>query len=66
MSCIGTSYSSSANRGKGSVRIKLAGLNECDAVQLVPGACGNAKVYAPERLRVHLRRIADRILDRLK
>ena len=53
-------------RGRDSVRIKLAGLNEYEAVQLVLGACGNAKVHAPERLRVHLRRIADKIVDNLK
>ena len=53
-------------RGKDSVRIKLAGLNEYDAVQLVLGACGNAKVYAPERLRVFLRRIANKIVDYLE
>ena len=48
-------------RDKSSVRLKLKVANEYEALQLVLGVCGNAKVYAPERLRVRLRRIAERI-----
>ena len=44
-----------------SVRIKVKGLYEYEAIQLVLGACGYAKVYAPSHLRTCLRRIVDRI-----
>ena len=53
-------------RGKDSVRIKLKVGNEYEAAQLILGVCGNAKVYAPQELKVFLRRIANRILDNLK
>ena len=53
-------------RGEDSVRIKLSGLNEYEAVQLVLGVCGNARVYAPDRLKVYLRRIAAKIVDHLE
>ena len=49
-----------------SVRIKLKGLYEYEAIQLVLGACGNAKVYAPSHLRTCLRRIAEKINENLK
>ncbi len=52
-------------RGADSVRLKLKVANEYEAVQLVLGACGNARVYAPERLRDYLRRVAERIVDHL-
>jgi len=51
--------------GKESVRMKLKVANEYEAVQLVLGVCGNAKVHAPDRLRVYLRRIANKIVDHL-
>ena len=53
-------------RGKDSVRMKFKVANEYEAVQLVLGVCGNAKVYAPDRLKVYLRRIANRIVGYLK
>ena len=53
-------------RGRDSVRMKLKVANEYEAVQLVLDTCGNAKVYAPDRLRVSLRRIADRIVGHLE
>ena len=53
------------SRGKDSVRLKLKVANEYEAVQLVLGVCGNAKVYAPDRLRTYLRRIAERIIGHL-
>ena len=49
-----------------SVRMKLKVANEYEAAQLVLGVCGNAKVYAPDRLRIYLRRIANRIEDHLR
>ena len=51
--------------GKDSVRLKLKVANEYEAVQLVLGVCGNAKVYDPDRLRTYLRRIAERIIGHL-
>ena len=53
-------------RGRNSVRLKLKVANEYEAVQLVLGVCGNAKVYAPGRLKVYLRRIVNKIDDYLK
>lgn len=54
-----------AARTARSVRIKTTVNNEYEAVQLVLGVCGYAKVYAPERLRTRLRRIAERIRQNL-
>ena len=53
-------------RGVNSVRLKLKVANEYEAVQLVLGVCGNAKVYAPDRLKVYLRRIVNKIDDYLR
>ena len=53
-------------RTENSVRLKLKVANEYEAVQLVLGACGNARVYAPDRLRTYLRRIANKINDYLR
>lgn len=49
-----------------SVRLKLKVAGEYEAVQLVLRACGKAKVYAPERLRLYLRRIINDIDFHLK
>ena len=49
-----------------SVIIHLHNLTEYEAAQLVLTTCGNAKVHAPGRLKLYMRRIANKILDYLQ
>lgn len=53
-------------RSENSVLLHLHNLTEYEAAQLVLSACGNAKVREPAELKLHIRRIAQKILDNLQ
>lgn len=52
-------------RTENSVTVHLHDLTEYEAAQLVLVTCGNAKIHAPDELKLYMRRIANKILDHL-
>ena len=48
-----------------SITIRLNNITEYQASQLVLTTCGNAKVHAPDELKLYMRRIANKLLDHL-
>ena len=53
-------------RKENSIVLHLENLTEYEAAQLVLSTCGNAKVHAPDSLKLYMRRIANKILDHLE